>query len=379
MTINQAKSRTIDSKAPTRVDLAGGTVDIWPLYLFLDEPTTINLGIDLFAQTRLTETVHAPASSAQVTLRSGDQGAELKLKWDEIDTASAPPTLELHLKFLRYFRKIKEKNGYWDKNSNIEIATSAKSPAGAGLGGSSTLSISMIGALASWAKGGVDSKEIVDPVLEGESLIEIARDVETTVIQVPAGLQDYYGAMFGGLQSIKWKAGAHQRSWLNPDLIEGIEKRLLLFYSGHSRNSGINNWALYKSFIDKQGPVRDQFAGIVRATQDLEKALLKQDWNAAGEAIRSEWNTRRTLASGISTAEMDKAFELAMQKGATAGKVCGAGGGGCFFVYLPSPTDALRNELKSQIESLGIRHLPFTGQKRGLSISIEHSSQVDRG
>src|SRR5207248_582348 len=123
-----------------------------------------------------------------ILLRSQDQNAELSLSWDDLDSASAPPSLELHLKLLRHFVGERKRQTGFNPTSSIVFGTSAKSPAGAGLGGSSALSIAMIGALSTWARGKQDF------LSSGERLIEIARDTETTVIQVPAGLQDYYGA-----------------------------------------------------------------------------------------------------------------------------------------------------------------------------------------
>ncbi|MGZ3708606.1 MAG: GHMP family kinase ATP-binding protein, partial [Bdellovibrionota bacterium] len=184
--------KTIVSRAPTRIDLAGGTVDIWPIFLFLQQPVTINLGIDLYAEARVDL-----AAGDGVVLRSEDQNKELKISWKDLRDGNLqpPPQLELHYKLLRYFAALAPTRG-----GSLTLSTRAKSPSGAGLGGSSTLSIAMIGALATWAREG----QVVDPVREGEKFIEIVRDVETTVIQVPAGMQDYYGAMFGGLQAIRW-------------------------------------------------------------------------------------------------------------------------------------------------------------------------------
>lgn len=350
--------RTIHAKAPTRIDLAGGTVDIWPIYLFLNRATTINLAIDLYAETTLEET-----DEPGVCLRSGDQGAELKFSWSEIENVKAPPTLELHWKYLKYFLALKKKSGRFLPTLGITLTTTAKSPAGAGLGGSSTLSVSIIGALKVWCDGNLDIPS------EGESLVEITRDVETTVIHVPAGMQDYYGAMFGGLQSLRWGAGKHDRAWLNPELLPDLEDRLMLFYSGQSRNSGINNWALFKSFIDNQGSVRSQFHGINSATHALEKALGEKDWKGVGNAIASEWEVRRGLAAGITIPEIERAFEYALSHGATAGKICGAGGGGCFFVYLPEKNEGLKATLTKEIGALpGIRALPFRVAKKGLTV-----------
>lgn len=366
--------RSIHSKAPTRIDLAGGTVDLWPLYLFLKNPITINLGIDLFAEATLELTPTEGNRTGQVTLRSEDQGKELQFSWDALQNESNPPAqLELHYKLLRFFLEKRIQNGLTDLSFHLKLTTRAKSPAGAGLGGSSTLSIAMIGALETWANPSrIDTP--LSPEKEGESFIEIVRDVETTVIRVPAGLQDYYGAMYGGLQSLKWGYGKHHRSWLPQDLIPELEKRILLFYSGQSRNSGINNWALFKAFIDGQESVRSKFEKISLATEHLEKALLSRNWQMVGKAIAEEWETRKTLATGITTPEIDHAFAQAQKLGPISGKVCGAGGGGCFFIYLPGDSEAQRAEMKKEIEKIfadqGMRPLNFHGVPHGLEVRV---------
>ena len=350
----------IHAKAPTRIDLAGGTIDLWPLYLFLDRPTTINLGIDLFAEATL-EHKASHGTSGTVLLRSEDQNIEQQLGWGELASAQVPPQLELHLKLLRGFAEHRRPEG------NLSLVTRAKSPAGAGLGGSSTLSIAMIGALATWIKGAP-----INPIDEGTRYIDIVRDVETTVIQVPAGVQDYFGAMFGGLQSLQWGAGTHRREWLADDLLPELENRILLFYTGQSRNSGINNWALYKSFIDKQTNIRERFAQINEATKKLEYALRRRNWDAIGAAIGEEWSIRKTLADGISTPEMDRAFELAQEIAPNrSGKVCGAGGGGCFFIYLPNPAD--KPEVEQALVRQGMRSLAFKAVRRGLEVQVSRA------
>lgn len=350
------------SKAPTRIDLAGGTIDIWPLYLFLDRPITVNVGIDLFAETELTLEKATAGNKGIITLRSGDQGNELHFEWAKLSTQEAPPSLILHLKLLKHFATEHPDlvNEFQDRN--LTLATRAKSPAGAGLGGSSTLAVSIIGALSEWLMPG--------EAIDRERLIDVVKDTETTVIQVPAGLQDYYGAMYGGLQAIHWRVAGHSQEYLPENLLGEIESRLILFYSGQSRNSGINNWALFKAFIDKDETVRSLFRSIASAAEDTRSALLSGDFQAVGMSIANEWSARRQLAKGITTPEIDRAFETAKKLGATAAKICGAGGGGCFFVYLPTPDTELRNRIVSTITSqdASIRELSFHCVPRGVSV-----------
>jgi D-glycero-alpha-D-manno-heptose-7-phosphate kinase len=215
----------------------------------------------------------------------------------------------------------------------------------------------------------------VDPLRQGESLVEVTRDVESTVIKVPAGLQDYYGAMFGGLQSLKWGAGFHERKTHSLALLPELGERLVLFYSGQSRNSGINNWALFKSFIDKNPKTQEQFLKINQAALTLEQALEHHNFAWVGESIENEWATRKTLAEGITTPEIDQAFQKAKTLGIKAGKICGAGGGGCFFLYLPELNSALKLKLIEEITQVpSVRHLPFNPVAQGLVVQHFQSS-----
>lgn len=360
------KSLKIQSRAPTRVDLAGGTVDIWPIYLFLDRPITLNLGIDLYAEATLEVTPSQTSDTGTITFRSEDQKHELKLNWSELEVAHAHPALDLHLRLLRYFARIRKESS---QKLDLTLSTVARSPAGAGLGGSSTLNVAITGALATWAWG-----RTFEPLQDGEKLIEVSRDVETTVIHVPAGLQDYYGAMFGGLQSLNWGAGVHSRNGLDSSILPEVGKRILLFYSGQSRNSGINNWQLFKSFIDKDPEVRGKFVSISQAAHQLKAALEARDWIGAGEAIEMEWAARKTLAQGISTPEIDQAFAIAKKLAPnSAAKICGAGGGGCFFIYLPEPSDEIAEKIKREFHQLGIRPLAFQPAPRGLEVQVTYT------
>jgi D-glycero-alpha-D-manno-heptose-7-phosphate kinase len=358
--------KEIRAQAPTRIDLAGGTVDLWPLYLFLNQPVTLNLSIDLTVEAILEITTPNPSQITSnrtelICLRSLDQNVECRFTWASLEEGIKPPTsLELHYRLLKFFSQKLPQTA--SKTQAITLTTRAKSPAGAGLGGSSALSIALIGALATWVNQGVD------PLKNGEDFIEIVRDIETTVIQVPAGLQDYYAAMYGGLQSLHWGPGTHRRTQFDESLIPELESRLLLFYSGQSRNSGINNWALFKDFIDQKAEVRDRFKKIVDASLHLHRALVAHDWKEVGKAIAEEWDVRKTLAAGITTPEIDRALSEAQKLGPLSGKICGAGGGGCFFVYLPDASETRREQLLEIFASHGMKFLDFRGARKGLEV-----------
>jgi D-glycero-alpha-D-manno-heptose-7-phosphate kinase len=360
----------IDSKAPTRIDLAGGTLDIWPIFLLLDQALTLNLGINLHAETQLKVFPKSDRSPSGLVLKSLDQNSSEFLSWEQVaEWNSPPPWIELHLKLFRYFKQSSDiEFRSWLESLRIEIGTRARSPAGAGLGGSSTLSISLIGALHSFFRPGIP----VTPDTR-ERFVEIARDIETTVIQVPAGLQDYYGAAFGGLQALHWKPVRAERESLSVSDPSLFQSRILLFYSGQSRNSGINNWALYKGFIDRDTQVRKLFQEILQSTHSLRAALRANDWEATTAAIDREWQARRQLAQGITTPEIDASLDAARKLGSPSGKICGAGGGGCFFVTLPDSDPERATKVIEAIQSLGPKNLPFEVSPQGVTVQKQES------
>ena len=126
---------------------------------------------------------------------------------------------------------------------------------------------------------------------------------------------------------------------------------------------------MFKAFIDRQDDVRERFALINQAARNLEAAFRSRDWAAVGREIGAEWKTRRTLAGGISTPEMDRAFATAREiVPDSAGKVCGAGGGGCFFVYSPDPSG--KAKIEQALAAQGFRPLPFRAVPHGLDVQI---------
>ncbi|NDG84824.1 MAG: hypothetical protein EBX52_07285, partial [Proteobacteria bacterium] len=115
--------------------------------------------------------------------------------------------------------------------------------------------------------------------------------------------------------------------------------------------------------------VSRKFKGIVEATRKLESALIKRDFQAAVDAIREEWETRKTLAAGISTPEMEDAYVGAKAVTDLAFKVCGAGGGGCFFILLPTADAGIKEAVRTAVlKSSDIRPLPFEAVPHGLTV-----------
>ncbi len=198
--------------------------------------------------------------------------------------------------------------------------------------------------------------------LDIEQIRVIAQNVEAQLIRVPTGCQDYYPAMYGGVNAIH----------LDPDGIhcepiaisaDEINKRFVLFYTGAPRQSGINNWEVFKQHINGDRHVIRNFAEISRIAQEMRFALQHAKWDDVESLLHEEWKLRRTNAPGITTPLIDKLIAAARKHGARAAKVCGAGGGGCVIAFVE---EGSRERVHEAIRKNGGQPLDFRVARDGL-------------
>src|SRR5262249_32658837 len=157
---------------------------------------------------------------------------------------------------------------------------------------------------------------------------EVARNVEAQVLGVPTGEQDYYAAMYGGLQAVCLTPfGIHAEKLALHE--KELAARVTLCYTGQSRNSGINNWEVMKAHINSERRVIAEFDSIAAIAADMRAALEEQDWRRVTRLLRQDWEARKKNHPGITTPGIERLIATAQRNGARAAKVCGAGGGGC--------------------------------------------------
>jgi D-glycero-alpha-D-manno-heptose-7-phosphate kinase len=324
----------IATSAPTRIDLAGGTIDIWPLYLFHPGAQTINAAISLRAQARI-----EPRDDDLIVIHSEDTATTVEAaRWQQLRDE---PRLRL-LSLLAHFFEAR----------GITLTTSSESPAGAGIAGSSALNVAVCAAFADWQRTHYDP----------EALLQVALNIEAQAIAVPTGLQDYRPAMYGGIAALELDVDGVRRVPLQVDLHE-LQRRIVLCYTGEPRNSGTNNWEITKRHIDGDRYIFDCFERIRDTASAMRDALATSDWQAVGRAIGDEWDNRKRLAPGVTTPAIDGLIARAMQAGATAAKVCGAGGGGCLFCYGPPER---RADISRALAEGGARLLEYQFERHGL-------------
>jgi D-glycero-alpha-D-manno-heptose-7-phosphate kinase len=333
-------SASITAQAPCRADLAGGTVDLWPLYLFHPGAVTLNFALDILTTCKIT-----PLDGTRIELHSIDTGRR--------ETFANIGELNGKQKYKHLLAAYAV--NFFAPEQGLCLETNSESPAGAGISGSSALMIATCAALARFT-----GRE-----LDHEKLRIVAQNIEAQTIGVPTGCQDYYPALYGGVSAIHLDPDGIHRAPI-PIAPEEIEMRFLLAYTGAPRKSGINNWEVFKAHINGDRHVRRNFDKIVDVALEMHQAFLRHDWEDVARSLREEWKLRRTNAPGITTPRIDKLVEVARKNGGRAAKVCGAGGGGCVLFMVE---EGAKEAVSQAIAQAGGRILPLKVAREGLRFS----------
>jgi len=333
----------IRSKAPLRLGLAGGGTDVSP-YADLHGGSILNATINMFAYTTI-----IPKNDGKIHLEAQDINA-----FEDLEaTTYLEPTGTLALLKGVYNRMVKD---FIKKPLSFEMYTSVDAPPGSGLGSSSTLVVSIIGAFAEWCNIPLGEYDIA----------HLAYEIERIDLGLNGGRQDQYAATFGGFNFMEFYA--KDKVIVNPLRIKQkyaaeLENNLVLFYMGTNRESA--------GIIDQQtANISKNNIDAIEATHrlknqsvKLKEVILMGNMNAIGEVMHYGWESKKMMASGITNPEIDAIYETAMQNGATGGKISGAGGGGFFFFYCPSVS---RMGLITSLEKFGVKPQNYSFTKTGL-------------
>ncbi len=323
------------ASAPARIDLAGGTLDIWPLYLLHEGALTVNVALDMRARVEA-RTVR----DGRMRLVSRDR------RMSVVRSASRPVR---HGERLELLARLASALG---PARGIALTSECEAPAGSGLGGSSALAI---------AAGAVLAR-LAGRRIGGEALISLVRDLETCVLQIPAGIQDYHPAWSGGAGALHLEPGRIWREALPVDA--GLfTSRVVLCDSGRSRSSGVSNWDMVRRRLSGEKRIARLMDEIAAASRAMRQGLLAADWDACGEALDAEGRARRGLSPLVETPRIAALMAAARRAGALGGKVCGAGGGGC-VVFIARA--GRKDSVEAALTRAGGRVLPARMARRGL-------------
>jgi D-glycero-alpha-D-manno-heptose-7-phosphate kinase len=340
----------IRTTAPTRVDLAGGTLDLWPIHHLLDHKATVNVGVTLDAEVQL-----ATRDDKLFEFASVDQNIRFLGPRDELDKNQSLPLVALLV------------DGIWPQEGpGLTISTKAKSPAGAGLGGSSCLGIAVAAAVFKarqlWEK---KTGRISSPDLSDSELVRLVQDVEARLICTPTGCQDYWGGLRGRVNVITFPFGRIDVETLPPSTVRGLDEQLILCYSGKSRASAINNWEIFKKLFDGDKTLLSVFQDIGKVSLECAQALREGLLSDALMLSKKEWHLRINLWPAIETSETLHLDRTAKASGASFSRVCGAGGGGVMAVFC-SPEK--RSKVVTSLSAAGGRVLDAGVAEKGLTV-----------
>jgi D-glycero-alpha-D-manno-heptose-7-phosphate kinase len=326
-----------EQSGSVRIDLVGGTLDLEPINVILPNVVTINAALSLQASVKIT-----PVHGNKVEIFSKDYNSKFFFNGDDFTLENLASD---HFGPMRLVAEIIHQVGL---TSGIRIELESGAPAGSGLGGSSTMGVTLFKALLDY-KG-----EDADPL----HIIKQVRNLEAKILdRGPAGYQDYYPAMFGGLLALKaTPSEITLEQHYDEAFVKELCSHMTLVYSGLSRNSGINNWEVYKGFFDNI-QMRAGLTKIAEISHAAYVALVNKDVESLVKLIALEGTARSMLFSDILPEEIKRSFSELSEKINPIGiKACGAGGGGCFLV-LHAPEDS--QSVKDFYESTSMSVLPL--------------------
>jgi D-glycero-alpha-D-manno-heptose-7-phosphate kinase len=325
------------ARAPLRLGLAGGGTDVSP-YCDQYGGQVLNATINHYAYCTI-----EPLNEALVEFHALD--VDLIEKHPAAPYLSPEDGLSLHRD--TYNLVVERFNG--GKSLDFRMFTRSDAPPGSGLGSSSTLVVAMVRAYCEWLRLPLGEYDVA----------RFAFEVERLRLKQTGGRQDQYAAAFGGVNFIEFHA--EERVLVNPLrvkswIINEFESSLVLFDSSISRVSS--------RIIEEQiSRVRDHECGAIEATHRLKEdamqmkeALLKGDMSRIGQVLNRSWESKKQLASSISSSALDETIAAARKAGALAAKISGAGGGG-FMMFLVEPSR--RIELERALAKRSGRLLPF--------------------
>lgn len=326
----------IRSKAPLRLGLAGGGSDVSP-YSDIYGGLVLNATINLYAYCTIEET-----DDGFIRIDSYDSACTLAYPVSEALPVDGKADLVkgVYNRVVRDFRI--------DPRS-FRITTWNDAPAGSGLGTSSTMVVCILKAFVEWCNLPMGDYEIA----------RLAYEVERKDLTLSGGKQDQYAAAFGGFNFIEFLPD--DRVIVNPLKVkrwiaDELESSLLLYFTGKSRSSARIIDEQRKNTSSGKAEAIEAMHLIKQSAIDMKAALLSGDMREFAAIMGRSWESKKKMADGITNGQIQHVFDVAMDAGAVAGKVSGAGGGG-FIIFFVAPEK--RKRVEDALKALDGFVMPF--------------------
>ena len=334
----------IRSKAPLRIGLAGGGTDVSP-YSDIYGGAILNATIDLYAYASL-----EPLENSMIEFCI--DGTDKTLVVNSESQLAIVEGFELFIGV--YNRIIKE---FKLKPLSFRLTSYIEAPQGSGLGTSSTIVVSLLGAFVEWLKLPLGKYDIA----------RLAYEIERKDLNMSGGKQDQYAATFGGINFMEFLAD--DQVIVNPltlkdEVLYELECNILLYFTATQRLSATIINEQVKNVNDKNEKSIDAMHNLKNQALQMKDSLLRGDLATIGEILHFGWTNKKQMAHSISNDLIDTVYQMAIKTGATGGKISGAGGGGFMFFYCPAVT---KIKVARAIENLGGRVQSFKFTQQGLT------------
>ncbi len=295
-----AMNHSVRAIASCRADLAGGTLDIWPLGVLHPGALTCNIAVPVMVELEVLDGGHPGVVNHQVG-NSPPQALDISAAMSDLTAAIA-----FHLR----------------PEGGLAVRVLRQAPLCSGLGGSSAYGVALVRAIAA----------LDGHALEDKAVVHLVRDFEARVLQVATGTQDHWAAVLGGAIALHLEPGGERVERLDVDPA-WLADRLTLFFTGMTHHSGFVNWQVIRRRMDRDPYTTDRLQAIAEAAIQCRSALCIGDGAGVRNALTAEWTARKELAPEVCPPELRAIERAAISGGAGAFKACGAGGGGSILVW----------------------------------------------
>lgn len=252
-------------------------------------------------------------------------------------------------------------------NRGLSMFLASEVPPGTGLGSSSAVAVGIVKALAAITGGELSRQDIA----------ELAAYIEIEKLGMPIGRQDQYAAAFGGINAITFSESGVtvEPLAISPATVRELEARLMLFFTGSSRNSASILREQKESSEKKRGFVVESLHAMKEMAREARRCLETGDLSNFGELLHKSWEQKKSLASGITNSFIDECYATARMAGAGGGKITGAGGGGFLMLYCEEP---YQETVTRVLEQKGLAHTDFAFDSSGAEIIMDDGRRLER-
>jgi len=245
----------------------------------------------------------------------------------------------------------------------INLFVASEVPPGTGLGSSSAAAVTMVRAIST----------LVEQPMTKQQVAELASYIEIGKMGMPIGKQDQYASAFGGLNKITFarEGVTVEPLKIAPDVLKTLEQRLMLFFTGSSRESTSILKYQRKSTEDRDESVLSALHNIKQVAVEVQTCLERGDLDEFAHLLDYSWREKRRLAPGLSTGFIDECYSLALEHGASAGKITGAGGGGFLLLYCH---EEAQEAVTEALEERGLKRMNFHFDQQGATVVLNVAS-----